>query len=319
MDENKKKTSEDYINEIYDAQMSAQKASMEQDYRAALTGYDDQQVRLDQNARESSRQAAVQSERQKANWNEVQNAYGLSTGARAQGQLAFGNQLQQDLTAINTAHDTEMAALERQRATLAQQYASAITQAQKENDFNRAQALYQAAQAADAQLLSQRESAAALMAQAGDFSLYAQLYGLTPEQVAKLDQFYQEGRSGSSSGGSSYGSGYYGSGYDSGWYGDGDTVQSPGENDIITYPNGMTTTDVAGWAAEYIRSGGSDEIGSQQMQNWMKSRGLYGDAANEFLSILRSKNYTATKQSSETNTGGSRSPGKSGSKIDQKM
>ena len=131
------------------------------------------------------------------NYNEVQNAYGLTSGAMAQARLAQDNQLQGDLTAIRAAQQSVDADIERQRTLLSQQYASAIAKAQADNDLQRAQALYAAAKEDEDRLLKQQKEAGNLMASVGDYSILANLYGLTPEQLALL--------SGNGSGGASGG------------------------------------------------------------------------------------------------------------------
>lgn len=184
-------TTED-LEQLYDAQLKNQKSQLTQDYEQALSELDASkqaaQKQLDQNLNTT----AVEAQRAQKNYGEVQNAYGLTSGAMAQAKLAQDNQLQADLTALRTAHQTADAETERQRALLGQQYAAAITQAQAENDIAKAQALYEEAKEAETQLLAKQESAAALTAQAGDYSLYQQLYGLTDEQTAALSTLFQQ-------------------------------------------------------------------------------------------------------------------------------
>lgn len=174
------------LEQIYDAQLKSQKSQLTQNYEQALSELDASkqtaQKQLDQNLNATT----VEAQRAAKNYNEVQNAYGLTSGARAQARLAQDNQLQADLTTLRAAHQNAEAETERQRTLLGQQYASAIAQAQAENDMQKAQALYEEAKQKEAELTAKQESAAALMAQAGDFSLYGQLYGLTPEQISKL-------------------------------------------------------------------------------------------------------------------------------------
>jgi hypothetical protein len=104
----------------------------------------------------------------------------------AQARLAQDNQLQSDLTALRAAQQNIDAGIERERGTLAQQYAAAIQQAQANNDLQRAQALFEAAQAEEARLNQQKANAANLMAGAGDYARLAELYGLTEKELAQL-------------------------------------------------------------------------------------------------------------------------------------
>lgn len=176
----------DYINQMYDSSLAAQKAQLEQDYEQGLSDLDRQQQQAQKQTDANLSRTYVEAEKARKNYAEVQNAYGLTSGAMAQARLAQDNQQQADMTAIRAAHQTADAEIERQRGLLGQEYAAAIAQAQANNDLARAEALYAAAKEEEARLLAQQENAAALMAGVGDYSLYAQLYGLTPEQLAKL-------------------------------------------------------------------------------------------------------------------------------------
>lgn len=184
--EKEKLTSEEYINKMYDSNLSSQKEQLTQSYNQAISDMDAAKEQGHQTLRKNLNATAVESQRAQKNYNEVQNAYGLSSGAMAQARLAQDNQLQADMTTLRAAQATADAGIERERALLAQQYSSAIAQAQAENDLARAEALYKEAKDAEAQLLAKQEAAAQLMAGVGDYSLIGQLYGLTDEQIAKL-------------------------------------------------------------------------------------------------------------------------------------
>lgn len=195
--EEKKKSSQDYINEIYDKQLASQKQGLQQDYEENLSNLDEAQRQNAIKTDEALNRTAVESQKANLSWNEVQNAYGLSSGANAQARLSRDNQLASDMTALRKQQTENDAVLERQRALLGKQYAAAIQEAQANNDLARAQALYQQAQQEDAALLAKRENAAALMAQAGDYSLYKDLYGLTDSQISMLQSAYKTAYSGS--------------------------------------------------------------------------------------------------------------------------
>lgn len=184
--ETEKIANEDYINKMYDSQLNSQKEQLTQSYNQAVSDLDETKAQGAQALKKNLNTTATESQRAAKNYAEVQNAYGLSSGAMAQARLAQDNQLQEDLTTLRTAQAAADAGIERERALLAQQYSSAIAQAQAENDLARAEALYKEAKDSEAKLLAQQEGAAQLMASVGDYSLLGQLYGLTPEQIAAL-------------------------------------------------------------------------------------------------------------------------------------
>ena len=181
-----KLATDEYINKMYDSQLNSQKEQLTQNYNQAISNLETTKEQNAQNLQKNLNTTAVENQRAQKNYNEVQNAYGLSSGAMAQARLAQDNQLQADLTTLRAAQQTADAGIERERALLSQQYSSAIAQAQADNDLARAEALYKEAKDAEAQLLAKQEGAAQLMAGVGDYSLLGQLYGLTDEQIAKL-------------------------------------------------------------------------------------------------------------------------------------
>ena len=189
---------EEYINKMYDSSLASQKETLQQNYDQVASDLEAEKQKQQKAADANLTRTYVEANKAAKNYNEVQNAYGLTSGAMAQARLAQDNQLQGDLTAIRAAQQSVDADIERQRTLLGQQYASAIAKAQADNDLQRAQALYAAAKADEDRLLQQQKEAGNLMAGVGDYSILANLYGLTPEQLALL----QKGSSGY--GGSSY-------------------------------------------------------------------------------------------------------------------
>lgn len=191
MTENKPFDEKQYIKDMYDSQLKSQKETLTQNYEQNAAELERQQQAAQKQKDTDLTRTYVEAAKAQKNYDEVQNAYGLTSGAMAQARLAQDNQLQADLTAIRTAQQAIDADVEREKGLLSKGYQSAIAKAQADNDIALAEALYKQAQAEDERLKEKQKAAANLMAGAGDYSLLAELYGLTPEQVAKL-----EGRSG---------------------------------------------------------------------------------------------------------------------------
>lgn len=247
----------EYINKMYDGSLNSQKQTLTQNYE---TGVSDLAASAEKQRKATDanlNRTYVESAKAAKNYGEVQNAYGLSSGAMAQARLAQDNQLQADLTALRAAQTDSDAEIERQRNLLAKEYSAAIAKAQADNDYQRAQALYNAAKADEDQLLQLQKEGGELMAGVGDYSILAKLYGLTDEQLALLKAKYGGGsgggggggggsyrRSGGSSGGSSselttdellewlYGSESSGGSTGSGSKGGGGKPQTPHRNSL---------------------------------------------------------------------------------------
>lgn len=180
-------TTEEKIAQMYESQLKTQKEQLDTDYKQAVLGLDAQQKKNQQATDANLNRTAVEAQKAAVNNAELHNAYGLSSGARAQARLAQENQLQSDMTALRAAQQNADADVERQRSLLAQEYASAIRQAQAENDLAKAEALYASAKEEENKLLAKQEAAGKLIAEVtGDYSLLGKLYGLSDEEIAAL-------------------------------------------------------------------------------------------------------------------------------------
>lgn len=177
---------EEYINKMYDSNLASQKQTLQTDYDTNVSNLDAEKQQNQKQTDTNLTRAYVEAAKAQKGYNEVQNAYGLTSGAMAQARLAQDNQLQSNLTTLRTAQQTADAEIERQRSLLAKEYASAIAKAQADNDMQRAQALYEAAKADENRLLQLQKEAGELMATKNDYAILGQLYGLTQEQIDKL-------------------------------------------------------------------------------------------------------------------------------------
>ena len=176
----------DYINKMYDASLEGQKAQLQEGYDQAGEQLDEQQRKAQQQTDANLTRTYVEAEKARKNYAEVQNAYGLTSGAMAQARLAQENQRTANMTALRQQQQEVDAAIEQERGRLGREYTAAIQQAQANNDLARAQALYEAAQREEERLLAKQEAAAKLMAGEGDYRRLAELYGLTEEELLRL-------------------------------------------------------------------------------------------------------------------------------------
>ena len=175
-------TSDELLKQMYDSNLASQKAALQSDYDAAVADLNQQKAANQQQTQNNIRLTKTEADRSAVNAAEYYEAAGLSSGAKAQARVAQDNQLLADLTAIRAAQQQGDIDIERQRGLLGQQYAAAIRQAQAENDMAKAQALYEQAKEAEANLLAQQN---------GD-SLLASEEAERKAGQAKLDQQYKD-------------------------------------------------------------------------------------------------------------------------------
>lgn len=134
--------STELLNQMYDSNLNAKKASLEQDYNTSVANLNDQQAKSQAQTNANLNRAAVENQKAQRNYAEVKNAYGLTSGAMAQARMASDNQLQQDMTSLRAQQQANDQSIERQRGLLQQNYLAAIREAQASNDAARAEKLY---------------------------------------------------------------------------------------------------------------------------------------------------------------------------------
>ena len=185
-------TTEEQIKKMYEGQLNSQKEQLATDYQNAISNLDTQKEIAQKQTDENLNRTAVEAQKAAVSNEEYYNASGLSSGAKAQARLSQENQALANMTAIRTAQQEADAQIERSRGLLAKEYESAIRKAQADNDLELAKALYEEAQKQEERLRAEQEAAASLMAQGGDYTRYGDLYGLSGDEVAKLEQVYKK-------------------------------------------------------------------------------------------------------------------------------
>jgi hypothetical protein len=156
---------ESYLEQMYAAALQAQLDQLKSSYDQNISELDASKGKVDDTYTEQKRQTTGTNAQQAANWREMANAYGLNSGTIGQAALAQNNQLQSNLNTLESAQAAAQAEIERQRTLLGQQYQLQINQAMSENNFNKAQALYQEAVRADEALRQEQQFQANLALQ----------------------------------------------------------------------------------------------------------------------------------------------------------
>lgn len=211
----------EYIRQMYEQQLAANKAQLESDYNQNVSNLDSEASKIGSNYYEQRRQTQANADRAQASYNEMANASGLNSGTGGQAALSRSNQLQSDLTTLGNAEAQNRAEIERQRTLLGQQYQNAIQKAQAENNMELAQRLYQEAVRVDESIIDaskndsnraleilnmmlnqvssdrnlaseEARKAAEIAAAGGKYGLYGKLYGLSDDVIAQLETIYNK-------------------------------------------------------------------------------------------------------------------------------
>ena len=193
---------EDSINKIYDAQLESLKQQAQQTRDSAMSELEAQQQQAQRETDRNLTDAYVSALKNNQAYNEAHNAYGQSSGAAMRGRLANEAGLTGALTDLRALQLGKDAQAEQKKAALVHDLGQTIAKGQQDTDNKRAQALYNAAEGEEQNLIADQLAAGKMLAQNGDYSLLGALYGLTPEQMQALAQ-----------GGGGGGGGYSGGGY----------------------------------------------------------------------------------------------------------
>ncbi|MGO5113538.1 hypothetical protein ACTQ33_00670 [Candidatus Avoscillospira sp. LCP25S3_F1] len=145
------------LEEMYKAQLEAQKAALKEAYENNLSSLEAEQGKLGSNYQSARNDTAAQSALSQQRFNETAAAYGLNSGTAGQAALSYATQLQSNLGTLQAAESAANAEIERQRTLLAKEYENALVEAQADNDYERFKALYEEAVRVDQALQNQSQ------------------------------------------------------------------------------------------------------------------------------------------------------------------
>lgn len=161
------------IHDMYDAQIASQRAALQESGDQAVS---DAQANRDQIAKNYQTQmnaAATTWERQRRNFLEGANQNGINTGAGSQAQLAMMGQNQRTQGDLGRAQAQAETEADRNIADIRRNTQAAINEAVAKNDYQRAAALLDEYN----QIYTRAMQKAQALAQYGDFSGFASVYG----------------------------------------------------------------------------------------------------------------------------------------------
>lgn len=302
------KDQSDFVREMYEANLAANKSQLESDYNQNLSDLESEASKIGSTYYEQQRQAQAESDRNRQSFQEYANAQGLNSGTGGQAELARQNQLSANLNTLRQSEAEKRAEVERQRVLLGQQYQNAIQKAQADNDLAKAKALYEEAVRVDESLAAAAKADAdralqifgilnntalsAANAYASqdnpDLSLYGKLLGLSGlgggsgdlsgSSTEELENMYNKAQQIKSSGG------YY--------------VSSGSSKGGTTFKK--ASSDEVEWAEYYIniinRAGGIDNVQNYLATNY-KDYGIpYQTVSKTTASMAeKAKGYSTNK------------------------
>ena len=163
----------DRINQMYDAQKQSQLQQLESAYNQNLSNAQAAKDKIAPQYQQSANDLAVQYERNRRNFNQQAATSGINTGAASQAELSRSNEYLRDFGKLRSAESNALTEAERGITDLKTQYQNAISAATADNDYRKAAALLDEYNNQYNRDLAQAQQ----LAQFGDFSAYATLYG----------------------------------------------------------------------------------------------------------------------------------------------
>lgn len=205
---------EEQLNEIYDKQLESQLLELQTENEEALSDLQAEQRKKQAKTDEDLTQAYVDSLKNSKNYAESQTARGMGSGAFGQAQLAQDLELQDQLTEIRKQQMQTDAGYGIQEFNLGREYRDKAADATDEVNTKRAEELLKAAEQEETSLYETQLTIGQELAEDGDYSVLGKLYGLTQDQIDRLQgtgKYAVGGGGGGYGGGSSSGgsSGYY--------------------------------------------------------------------------------------------------------------
>lgn len=172
----------DAANKLYDAAMQKHLASLQ-------TAYDNSKLNLEQYKetlpaiyQAQANTVSAESEKQKANFNELAAQQGMNAGTGSQAKLAMTNAEQQAMTDVRVAEANAMKEAEHELSSLYVNYQNSITEAVANNEYERAAALLEEYQKAAESVVETAYRQALLDLQSQDQAFTQQL------QLQELNQ-----------------------------------------------------------------------------------------------------------------------------------
>lgn len=177
---------QDQINSIYDNKSAAENEKLAAEYYESASDLEKKRQDAIRERDEKLTDSYVDALRAARNSAETSTAYGRGSGTAAQERLARDAALQQQLTDIRGVSAEADAGYGMEGYDIAKAYRDSIAKAENQREKERIDALYAAAENEEQNNLEVQQNIGQQLAAKGDYSVLAQMYGLTNDQLDRL-------------------------------------------------------------------------------------------------------------------------------------
>lgn len=174
------------LNEIYDKQLESQMLGLQSENEKALSDLAAKQAAEAAKTDKDLTQTYVDAMKKAKNYAEVQAAYGQGSGTAAAARLAQDAELQNALTGLRGTQIGADAAYGMDRFDIGKAYRDQLAKQTADINQQRAAALYKAANDEEQALLDTQTQIGNELALENDYSVLGMLYGLTQDQIDRL-------------------------------------------------------------------------------------------------------------------------------------
>ena len=195
------------INEIYDNQMEAERLGLQAEHEKAISDLEAKRQEKQSETDKKLTQAYVDALKKAKNYSEVQTAYGQGSGTAAAARIAQDTELQRDLTNLRLAQMGANAGYGMEGFDIGKAYRDKLYKSQDEINRKRAEELLKAAEKEEETLYNTQLQLGQQLAKQNNYSVLGKLYGLTQDQIDRIQGtgkyapvVYYGGDDGSSSG-----------------------------------------------------------------------------------------------------------------------
>ena len=177
---------ESAINEIYDKQLEAERLGLQMQNEEDMSDLEAKRQQKQAQTDEQLTQAYVDALRKAKNYQEVQTAYGQGSGTAAAARIARDIELQNELTDLRNVQAGADASLGMEGFDIGKAYRKALADKTADINKDRAEALFKAAEEEEDRLYKTQLEIGKQKAQMNDYSILGKLYGLTQDQIDRL-------------------------------------------------------------------------------------------------------------------------------------
>jgi hypothetical protein len=177
---------EQAINDIYNNQLEAERLGLQMENEEALSDLSAKQKEQQAQTDEKLNQAYVDALKKAKNYAEVQTAYGQGSGTAAQARVAQDTELQKALTDLRGVQMDADADIGMEGFDLGKSYRQALTDKTADINKERAEKLFEAAEKEEDTLYNLKLQLGKQLANKNDWSVLGKLYGLTQDQIDRI-------------------------------------------------------------------------------------------------------------------------------------